>query len=106
MKKDKDFLKHSFHEARVVIYFAFFLNCFIAYKFKPCTSLCDDGTVQCALCGMRHAVDKLLQLDLVGAFKSNGLVVLFAIIGLIAIIDTILYFLNNRKVKKAIFAKR
>ena len=43
---------------------------------------------------MRHAVDKLLQLDLVGAFKSNGLVVLFAIIGLIAIIDTILYFLN------------
>ena len=80
MKNEAQFKWQCFCQARIILYIVVFVNFVVVYKFNPFSSLCDDGTNHCLMCGMRGAVDKILELDFYGAYLSNQyiVVVLFA----------------------------
>ena len=66
---DKKEKKRIFENSRIISYFviifAGILQCTL-----PFTYFCDSGEYSCLLCGMRHAIDYILQFDFYNAYKN------------------------------------
>lgn len=93
---DKKEKKRIFENSRIISYFviifAGILQCTL-----PFTYFCDSGEYSCLLCGMRHAIDYILQFDFYNAYKSNPLIIVIIAIGLLMIVDTVIIVFNRIK---------
>lgn len=82
-----------FQNARLVFYAVFvgvgILTCVIPYDYA-----CYNG-VSCLFCGMRYAIDCVLELDIISAYHSNKGIVILLAFGLAMTID-LLHILQQR----------
>lgn len=97
MNKIQKYKIQAFNEVRIITYIAVILNVIIVYKFKPFRCLCDDGIIQCSMCGMREAFDKLLQFDLHSAYLANRYIGLALFCFVVMILDALFIFIFNIK---------
>ena len=83
---------------RVIVYFTLLfvglLQCHLPFTYK-----CDTGLYTCPFCGMRHAIDYILNLQFKNAYNSNPLSILLLLFGVFMCIDTII-IIFKRIVKK------
>lgn len=89
--------RKEFENLRVEIYAIFqtvgILQCVLPFKY-----LCDYDNYSCVMCGMRRAIDYILQLDFRNAYNSNPLILVLVSVSLFMLIDTALIVF--RRVKK------
>ena len=94
-KKEK---KIAFENSRVASYFVIFLAGILQCKL-PFTYVCDREEFSCLFCGMRQAIDYILNFNFFSAYKSNRLIVVIILIACFMIIDTIIIVFKRIKSK-------
>ncbi len=91
---DKKEKKRIFENSRIISYFVIIfagvLQCIL-----PFTYFCNSGEYSCLLCGMRHAIDYILQFDFFNAYKSNKLIIVLILIACFMILDTAIIVFNR-----------
>lgn len=83
-----------FEEIRLIIYGAIVLSGILSCILPFCY-ICDLEGVSCAFCGMRHAIDYVLQLDFVSAYYSNRYIVVVIMVGFVMVADCFVMMLRK-----------
>lgn len=78
-------------EFRFSIYFAFIINGILIQWIVPVNYICNDSDKKCFACGLRTAVDLLLQGKFVEAYNSNKLIIVLVLFVAVIIIDVLLF---------------
>lgn len=87
-------------EVRFSLYAAFILNGILVQWVVPLTFRCSVTDDSCPACGLRTAVDLLLQGQFSAAYRSNHLIVLVPAIGVLMAADVGRYLLRQRRSRR------
>ena len=84
--------KHSiFRQVRYSLYLAFILNGILVQWIIPFKFRCNFVDKKCFACGMRTAINLLLQGDFIAAYHSNKFIIGVIILCFIIILDVLIY---------------
>ena len=86
-----------FAQVRFSLYAAFLLNGILVQWIVPFQYRCNLTGESCFACGLRGAVDRLLQGDFAGAYGSNPLIVPIVLIAALMCADVLWYFWKQRR---------
>lgn len=89
--------KSVFRQVRFALYAAFLLNGVLVQWVLPLDFRCSVTGEHCFACGLRGAVDRLLQGDFAGAYGSNPLIVPIVLIAALMCADVLWYFWKQRR---------
>ena len=89
--------KSVFRQVRFALYAAFLLNGVLVQWVLPLDFRCSVTGEHCFACGLRGAVDRLLQGDFSGAYDSNPLIVPIVLIAALMCADMLWYFWKQRR---------
>lgn len=91
--------KRAFEDVRITIYITLIVNGLFIQYIAPFHYLCDYNNYSCVLCGMRYAIDSILDGNFTEAYQSNKLIVLVIFLLAIFLFDTLKIIFNRRKDK-------
>lgn len=86
--------KKIFEEVRIITYCAIILSGILSCTI-PFHYLCDLDGYACPFCGIRHAIDYVLELDFINAYQSNHLIVVIISTAILITADCV-YILFKR----------
>lgn len=98
--RDRDIKKSSFRSARFIFYIILFVNGFFIQYFAPFQYKCNYDDKKCFACGLRTAINLVLQGNYKEAFYENKLIILIIIICAFMLMDICFYTFNKKKSKK------
>ena len=78
-------------EIRFSIYFAFIINGILIQWIVPMNYICNISDEKCFTCGLRTAVNLLLQGNFTDAYSSNKLIVGIVLFVIVVLFDVIWY---------------
>ena len=90
----------GFTQLRFSIYFAFFISGIIIQWLAPFPYKCNFTDEKCFACGLRTAVNLLLQGRFSAAYRSNKLIVVVVIAAAVMVVDVLLYLYRRGKAKQ------
>lgn len=95
---DRSERKQVFEEVRIITYCVILLSGMLSCT-MPFHYLCDLEGYSCPFCGMRHAIDYVLELDFVSAYQSNRLIIVVILSAILMAVDciAIVYRRTRRK---------
>ena len=89
--------KQIWREVRFSLYLSFLLNGIIIQWIAPFQYKCNFSDEKCFACGLRTAVNQLLQGHFSKAYQSNKLIVVIAVAGGIMAADVLHYLYQKAK---------
>ncbi len=90
----------SFTQLRFSIYFAFFISGIIIQWLAPFPYKCNFTDEKCFACGLRTAVNLLLQGKFSAAYRSNKLIVILVLAAVVTVVDVLSYLYRHKKAKQ------
>lgn len=93
-KEKKEALENVRIITYVVIFLAGILQCILPFNY-----LCDKNGFHCPPCGMRHAIDYVLELEFSQAYHSNPLIVVILLLACVMVVDTLVILINRIREK-------
>ena len=99
-KSDQTMQKQVWRELRYILYFAFLLNGIIIQWFAPFHYGCSLSGEKCFACGLRTSVNLLIQGHFAEAYRSNKLIVVLVIAGVIMTADVLYYLYRRHRAKR------
>ena len=87
--------KRVFRDVRYCLYLAFALNGIVIQWIAPFQYKCNFSDEKCLTCGLRTAINLILQGRFYEAYQSNKLIIAVVIVGVIMVVD-VLHYLCQR----------
>lgn len=88
-----------FREVRILIYVVIVANALLVQYILPLDYQCNYNSNSCPMCGMRTAIDYMIQLDFQNAVSSNPYFLAAMVVGVLMLIDTVNILYKFRKEK-------
>ena len=96
--------KEGFKQIRFSIYFAFFISGIIIQWLAPFPYKCNFADERCFACGLRTAVNLLLQGKFSTAYRSNKLIVVLVVAAAIMAVHVLSYLYRRGRAKRGLTA--
>ena len=92
--------KSVFRDVKYCLYLSLILNGILVEWIVPLSFKCNDTGNSCPTCGLRTAVNLLLQGKFSTAYRSNKLIVVVVIAAVVMVVDVLLYLYRRGKAKQ------
>ena len=92
--------KTVFQEVRFSLYITLLVNGIFIQWLAPYNYKCDFSDEKCFACGLRTAVDLLLEGKVYEAYQSNKLIVVIVLIAVVMVSDVLIYLFRKMSKRK------
>lgn len=94
--KDRDIKIAAFQKTRIIFYAVLLSNGIFIQYFAPFKYKCDYTDERCFTCGLRTAINLIMQGRYTEAYQSNKLIVLVIAVFILMLVDTALCLFKKK----------